>query len=652
MPSPTPAAPAVAFALEKSAQEFDARGTFQAGLGDLDGDGDLDAVFANPQQHNSEVWLNEGDGTFVDSGQKLTPYGHGVGVADFDGDADLDAFIACHFFVSPSHVYLNDGKGTLQDTGQDLGDAGISGADLNLVDLDTDGDLDVHVMYYDPQGLPDKVYLNDGAGAFRDSGLALDEEVIAWGDLDADGDMDTLGKRLGEGYVVWLNDGRGHLTEAWQMEDAQAMDGGIALGDFDGDDDLDAVVANGFRTGGNFPSLLLWNDGNGRFSDSGFRFNATMGADFGVGDLDSDGDLDLFVSNFDLPNEVWLNDGGGRFSDSGLRLGQAGDTSTKPSLGDLDGDGDLDVVVGSLTGRPEIWFNITSAEESTGPEEESLYLGQVPPGPDIAVFAPGIVSTEEGKEYKIALSPDLQEIVFTRRTPGGQDDRLWVSRLEHGRLTTPEMAPFTHDSFETDACFTPDGSRLYFNSWRPLPGETAVSNRPNVWFVDRTEQGWSKPQVLGPPLNDYQPVYFSIADEGTLYFTRSSPRGIWFAGWQDGRYLEAQRLPDEINSLRDVAHPAIAPDESYLIVDSYVEEGGRLTGYLYISFRRPDGSWTEASSMRDALKASETAIHAIPRITPDGEYLFFEDYDAETDKSDLYWVSTEVIEELRAEALD
>jgi hypothetical protein len=371
-----------------------------------------------------------------------------------------------------------------------------------------------------------------------------------------------------------------------------------------------------------------------------------------VGDLDSDGDLDLFVSNFDLPNEVWLNDGGGRFSDSGLRLGQAGDTSTKPSLGDLDGDGDLDVVVGSLTGRPEIWFNITSAEESTGPEEESLYLGQVPPGPDIAVFAPGIVSTEEGKEYKIALSPDLQEIVFTRRTPGGQDDRLWVSRLEHGRLTTPEMAPFTHDSFETDACFTPDGSRLYFNSWRPLPGETAVSNRPNVWFVDRTEQGWSKPQVLGPPLNDYQPVYFSIADEGTLYFTRSSPRGIWFAGWQDGRYLEAQRLPDEINSLRDVAHPAIAPDESYLIVDSYVEEGGRLTGYLYISFRRPDGSWTEASSMRDALKASETAIHAIPRITPDGEYLFFEDYDAETDKSDLYWVSTEVIEELRAEALD
>jgi hypothetical protein len=379
-PAPTviatlPEPAASLFSLEKSSQEF-GKGTFQVGLGDLDSDGDLDAVFANPQQHHSEVWLNDGRGLLVDTGQQLTQYGHGVGVADFDGDGDLDAFIACHQFVTSSSIYLNDGDGLFQDTGQDLQDASISGADLNLVDLDGDGDVDVHVMYYDPQGLPDKVYFNDGAGAFSDSGLALDEEVIAWGDLDADGDVDYLGKRYGEGYVVWLNDGSGQFSESWQMEDAQAMHGGIALGDFDGDGDLDALIANGFRTGGSYPTVLLWNDGSGRFSDSGCRFNATKGAEFAVGDLDGDGALDVFVSNFDQPNQVWINDGSGQFTDSGLRLGTDRNTSTKPSLGDLDGDGDLDVFVGSLMGKPELWFNTTPAGKSADSVEISGGLHQ------------------------------------------------------------------------------------------------------------------------------------------------------------------------------------------------------------------------------------------------------------------------------------
>jgi len=51
--------------------------------------------------------------------------------------------------------------------------------------------------------------------------------------------------------------------------------------------------------------------------------------------------------------------------------------------------------------------------------------------------------------------------------------------------------------------------------------------------------------------------------------------------------------------------------------------------------------------LRDALKASEADVYAIPRITPDGKYLFFERYEAETDRSDIYWVSTGIIEELR-----
>jgi hypothetical protein len=254
------------FPLIKSPQEFDSRGTYQIGLGDLDGDGDLDGVFSNPLKHNSEVWLNDGNGTFVDTGQKLTQYGHGVGIADFDDDGDLDAFIACHQFITPSKIYLNDGSGNFQDTGQDLGDRGMSGSELHLLDLNGDGHIDAHILYYDPNGLPDKVYLNDGAANFTDSGLALDEDTIAWGDLDGDGDVDYFGKLWGRGYVVQFNDGSGNFSEGWQTESEQTTIGGIALADFDGDGDLDALVANGFRETGSFPSLLFWNDGFGQFT--------------------------------------------------------------------------------------------------------------------------------------------------------------------------------------------------------------------------------------------------------------------------------------------------------------------------------------------------------------------------------------------------
>jgi TolB protein len=342
---------------KKSLQEFTARETFQAGLGDLDGDGDLDAVFANPQQNNSQVWLNDGNGTLIDKGLKLTQYGHGVALADFDEDGDLDAFIVCHQFVAPSKIYLNDGTGTMSDTGQDLGDKSLSANEVNLLDLNGDGHMDVHVMYYSPGGLPDKVYLNDGHANFSDSGLALDEEPITWGDLDGDGDVDYFGKQQGKGYVVQLNDGTGQFSKGWQMDDEQATIGGVALADFDSDGDLDALVLNGFRNTGSLPSRLFLNDGTGQFTDSSQTLNKTQGAEIAVGDLDLDGDLDVFIANMDLPNEIWLNDGSGQFMDSGLRL--EGNNSTKPTLGDLDGDGDLDMFVGSLMNKPQIWINLT-----------------------------------------------------------------------------------------------------------------------------------------------------------------------------------------------------------------------------------------------------------------------------------------------------
>ena len=355
-----PAGPPAAL-FQPSPQQLGIPETFQAGLGDLDGDGDLDMVLANPMRNPAQVWLNDGRGSFVDSGQQLTQFGHGVALADFDADSDLDAFITCHQSSLPSQVYLNDGMGVFTGSGQAFDDARWSGVEVHLLDLNGDGHLDVHVAYYSDAGVPDHIYLNDGQAVFSDSGLALEEDTIAWGDLDGDGDMDYFGKFWGEGYVVRLNNGTGGFSDGWQMADPLVTLGGVGLADFDADGDLDALVLNGFRETGSQPGRLFWNDGSGQFSDSGQLLNETMGADLAVGDLDLDGDLDAVIANMDHPNEVWLYQNGS-FIDSSLRLGQDDEMSSMPMLGDLDGDGDLDIVFGRFNGGAEIWFNLTIHE--------------------------------------------------------------------------------------------------------------------------------------------------------------------------------------------------------------------------------------------------------------------------------------------------
>jgi hypothetical protein len=372
--TPSPTEVPVLALFERSKQELKMRETVQAALGDLDGDGDLDAVFANPMRSNSEVWLNDGSGWLENTGQELTQYGHGVELADLDEDGDLDAFIVCHQFITGSKIYLNDGYGELTENGQDLGDAELSGVEIHLLDVNNDGHVDAHVAYYDPDGLPDKVYLNDGAAQFHDSGLALEEDTIAWGDLDRDGDMDYFGKRVSAGYVVQLNNGAGSFTEGWQMKDEDTTIGGVALADLDQDGDLDALVTNGYRSTGSFPSRLLWNNGDGTFTDSQQKLNDTSGAELAVGDLDLDGDLDIVVANMDRPNEVWLNNNG-QLRDSGLRLGETSELSGRPTLGDLDGDGDLDLVMGRFQGGGEIWLNMTISPETIA--NTTLYSARI-----------------------------------------------------------------------------------------------------------------------------------------------------------------------------------------------------------------------------------------------------------------------------------
>ncbi|MFC1493268.1 FG-GAP repeat domain-containing protein [candidate division KSB1 bacterium] len=344
----------------KSTQLFEPRYTFQIELADLDNDGDLDAVFANMRFNTSRIWLNDGRGFFTDSGQELTQLGHGVGIGDLDSDGDPDLFMTTagfressdvEFSMSNSKVYLNDGKGIYTKSTQEIEDGDDSGNLVRLCDTDSDGDLDAYVVYYPD---PDIIYLNDGSGIFDGEKPCRDNANFA--DLDGDGDADMLTWEEGKGYRIYTNGGKGNFTEYCFIEDTGIIRCFTALGDIDNDGDIDAVVTNGNQQNAT-PAKVLINDGSGKFTDSGQKLCTVFAGRVRLGDFNLDGFPDAVFTSSERPAQIWINDGKGNFSDSSIRL-DTDNAFHEFAVGDLDGDGDLDIFFPNYRGGSnQIWFN-------------------------------------------------------------------------------------------------------------------------------------------------------------------------------------------------------------------------------------------------------------------------------------------------------
>ncbi len=387
-----------------------------AGWLDADGDGLLDAYLIQsgplpgyPDQTPlpNQLFRNRGDGSFEDvtegSGLGDTGYGMGACYADVDNDGDVDVHVTN---FGADRLYSNDGSGVFEDVTEE---AGINNpawsASCAFADYDRDGWLDLYVTNYvdyrldspivceaedrphycHPDnfgGVSDILYRNTGDGVFEDVTVAAGVQITnpaqgkglgaAWLDADDDGDVDLYVANDSTRNFLYQNEGDGTFRDigirsgsAFNRNGETEAGMGIAVGDTAGIGRLDLFVTHlDFET-----NTLYRNLGKAGFDDasepSGLAGPSITRVGFGAQlfDLDLDGDLDLFVANghlldnvaelsdtltFAQPNQLFENRGDGVFRDisdaSGAHFATSG-VSRAVAAADYDDDGDLDLLV-------------------------------------------------------------------------------------------------------------------------------------------------------------------------------------------------------------------------------------------------------------------------------------------------------------------
>ncbi|MEL6850517.1 MAG: CRTAC1 family protein, partial [Bacteroidota bacterium] len=347
--------------------------SWNVSFGDYDNDGYED-VFVGEFFHwkGNYLYKNNQDGTFsrVSVGDLTSDKGATGGSTwgDFDNDGDLDIFVA-NVVRADNHLYENNGDGTF--TRLDAGDVSHYAGychNASWVDYNNDGLLDIFASDYMPTRY-NQLYHNNGDGTFSsatDNPIALEAKFsmgATWGDYDNDGLLDLFVPNGRNAHnSLYHNDGNGKFTKiaSGPVVTDGGNSGGSSWADVDNDGDLDLYVTNA----SNQPNFFYLNQGDGTFVKNTTSIIATeAGHSHGSawGDIDNDGDQDLYVTNDqNKVNRLYLNDGSGNFTLAAGGINSDTDNSFAAAFADIDNDGDLDLLSGNVNEINTLYQNQSS----------------------------------------------------------------------------------------------------------------------------------------------------------------------------------------------------------------------------------------------------------------------------------------------------
>jgi len=347
---------------------------------DFDRDGDLD-IFTTGHlpgrtRSISQLWQNEGDGTFSDvTAEKYlrTDFRdmHAVLWADFDNDGYTELALGKGSKVGDfgDELWRNDNGMAFENIAKAANvDLSSIGRGVYAADYDIDGDLDILSLgFITKAGISNRFFRNDGEMRFSDvtgevAALAVGEHnrVAAWADFDADGLPDII---VMPSCALLKNQGDGSFTDVTEVAGILPSFecASPAWGDYDNDGDLDLYVTSGSNAGQPLTAGFLYqNNGDGTFSDvteSSGTLNPNNARGVVWGDYDNDGFQDLYIVNGEnevAPNRLLRNIGDGTFDDVSISAGvgaQVAGGGTDGSFADYNNDGFLDIFVANGMGH-------------------------------------------------------------------------------------------------------------------------------------------------------------------------------------------------------------------------------------------------------------------------------------------------------------
>lgn len=407
---------------------------------DYDNDGYLDLYFVNgsrmsegkPSPGNA-LFRNGGRGTFEDVTGKAGvagngSYGMGAAVGDYDNDGRLDLYVTNY---GPNQLFRNNGDGTFSDVASKAGvDSRRWGSSAGFFDFDRDGDLDLYVVNY----------------------LDYDPEDNPYCGLSKEGYRLYCDIRMFEGAAdhLFRNNGDGSFTDVASPAGIANPSGkglGLTFADFDGDGHPDIYVAND-----TIRDFLYRNNGDGTFSDVtyaaavGFDANGEPQAGMGVdaADWDNDGRPDILVTNFAYElNALYRNGPNLLFEEVSESMGLGSGLlplGFGAKLFDYDNDGDVDIYVanGHIENNVHLYFpNLTHAQTDLVYENQGKGFLDVSAKSGAPFSAPAVgrgaavADYDNDGDLDIALSNSGGHAVLMRNEGGNRNN--WIAIQARGR---------------------------------------------------------------------------------------------------------------------------------------------------------------------------------------------------------------------------